>query len=230
MRSSQLVLEHYDTDKVANRYLEVYDPIFEPYVDKKIKLLVVGVSKGGSLPLWRDYFPHATITGVDIRLPNHRDFGDRIQVFEVSQTDCSLLSEISRKIAPEGFDIIIDDASHIAELTKITFWHLFDNHLKPGGLYAIEDWLTGYWDDWIDGKSYNSRSQALFRALYSARCTVTRAVPSEYRKHLKIPLKSHDYGMVGFIKQRWTNKERSVSLCNTLMENQLANQSSKVSS
>ena len=42
---------------------------------------------------------------------------------------------VARKTAPEGFDIIIDDASHFGDLTKIAFWHLFDNHLKPSELY-----------------------------------------------------------------------------------------------
>ena len=64
-----------------------------------------------------------------------------------------LLSVVARKTAPEGFDIIIDDASHFGDLTKIAFWHLFDNHLKPSGLYVIEDWGTGYWSDWTDGKT-----------------------------------------------------------------------------
>jgi hypothetical protein len=60
---------------------------------------------------------------------------------------------VARKTAPEGFDIIIDDASHFGDLTKIAFWHLFDNHLKPSRLYVIEDWGTGYWSDWTDGKN-----------------------------------------------------------------------------
>jgi spermidine synthase len=66
---------------------------------------------------------------------------------------------VARKTAPEGFDIIIDDASHFGDLTKIAFWHLFDNHLKPSGLYVIEDWGTGYWSDWTDGKAYRPRSE-----------------------------------------------------------------------
>ena len=71
--------------------------------------------------------------------------------------------------APGGFDIIIDDASHIGELTKTTFWHLFDHHLKPGGLYAIEDWGTGYLDDFSDGKKiqsevFDSRSRSVSAA------------------------------------------------------------------
>lgn len=71
---------------------------------------------------------------------------------------------VARKTAPEGFDIIIDDASHFGDLTKIAFWHLFDNHLKPSGLYVIEDWGTGYWSDWTDGKAYRPR-YFLFKAL-----------------------------------------------------------------
>ena len=73
---------------------------------------------------------------------------------------------VARKTAPEGFDIIIDDASHFGDLTKIAFWHLFDNHLKPSGLYVIEDWGTGYWSDWTDGKTYRARSK-LYSGLLS---------------------------------------------------------------
>jgi hypothetical protein len=79
--------------------------------------------------------------------------------------------------APDGFDIIIDDASHIGELTKTTFWHLFHHHLKPGGLYAIEDWGTGYFDDFPDGKRFDPKPSILD------------------------PFPSHSHGMVGFIKE-----------------------------
>jgi 23S rRNA U2552 (ribose-2'-O)-methylase RlmE/FtsJ len=125
---------------------------FAPWVSKEIKLLEVGIHKGGSLQLWRDYFPRDTIVGIDLRLPENFVPGERVQVFEGSQSDERFLSEVAKKTAPEGFDIIIDDASHIGELTKTTFWHLFDHHLKPGGLYAIEDWCTGYWDDFPDAR------------------------------------------------------------------------------
>ena len=81
--------------------------------------------------------------------------GERIQVFQGDQADKAFLSKVANRTAPDGFDIIIDDASHIGELTKATFWHLFDRHLKPGGLYAIEDWGTGYLDDFPDGRNSN---------------------------------------------------------------------------
>ena len=57
MRSRRLNLAAYDTDKIGHHYFEVYGPILASWVDKEIKLLEVGIRKGGSLQLWGDYFP-----------------------------------------------------------------------------------------------------------------------------------------------------------------------------
>lgn len=196
MRSLQLPLEQYESDKIASRYLERYDPIFEPWLEKKIVLLELGIDKGGSLLLWRDYFPLGTIVGIDIQLPKGFQPTERIHLFEGSQADPQFLSRVANDIAPEGLDIIIDDASHIGELTKIAFWHLFDNHLKPGGMYVIENWGTGYWDDWPDGRSLDLRTyfQSGFR-----RSPFLLKIARKLR--LKIPLRCHSYGMVGLVKQ-----------------------------
>ena len=97
------------------------------------------------------------------RLPQRLETGERIQVFQGDQADTAFLSKVASRTAPDGFDIIIDDASHIGELTKATFWHLFDRHLKPGGLYAIEDWGTGYLDDFPDGKRFEPKPSILAR-------------------------------------------------------------------
>jgi hypothetical protein len=162
MRSEQLLLDKYNTDKISCRLLEEYDQVLEPWVNENIKLLELGIQGGGSHLLWRDYFPKGTIVGIDITVPPNFSSEERIHFFEGSQTDTRVLSEVANKVAPDGFDIIIDDASHIGEYTKQSFWHLFDNHLKPGGLYVIEDWRTGYLDKLpngarsADGKSIKS--------------------------------------------------------------------------
>lgn len=209
-KRSDLNLEDYNTDKISNAYLDVYDEMLLPWVGKKVALLELGILNGGSLQLWSDYFPVSKIVGLDLHLP--KDFqpkGD-IHMFQGSQADTNFLSEVSDKTAPEGFDIIIDDASHVGELSKISFWHLFDNHLKPGGLYVVEDWGTGYWNDWPDGRGYKMKDASkkpssfldFFRKIrigfflyfpqYLARLFA-------YPFVVKIP--SHDYGMVGFVKQ-----------------------------
>jgi len=177
MRSEELNLAAYDTDKIQHHYLEVYDPFLSPWADKDVKLLEIGIFKGGSLQLWRDYFPKGTIVGIDLELPPDFVPGERIQLFKGSQADTRFLSQVATRIAPQGFDIIIDDASHIGELSKTTFWHLFHHHLKPGGLYAIEDWGTGYFDNFPDGKKFDPKPSTLD------------------------PFPCHSHGMVGFIKE-----------------------------
>lgn len=48
-------------------YFEIYERLFSKYRGKKIKMLEIGVFKGGSLQMWKDYFgKDATIVGVDI--------------------------------------------------------------------------------------------------------------------------------------------------------------------
>ncbi len=200
MRSKQLDISRYNTDKVANNYLEYYDQVFTDLVDKEVILLEIGVYEGGSLLLWRDYFPKGKIIGIDIKAPSNKDFHERIYFFKGSQADKKFLTNVVEEVAPGGVDIIIDDASHIGELTKITFWHLFDNHLKPGGIYVIEDWGTGFWDDFVDGRRYKLRQPVLSR-IWRRMLQLKRGRRLIYKFPFKVPIRSHDYGMVGFIKE-----------------------------
>lgn len=156
-RSKELDLGKYDTDKIPNNYLDVYDRLFEPLIDRPVRLLELGVRTGGSLRLWRDYFPQSTIAGLDLEPQGGARQEERLHVYQGAQEDVSLLSRIAAEVAPDGFDIVIDDASHVAVPTRASFWHLFDNHLKPGGLFAIEDWGTGYWERWPDGQALRPR-------------------------------------------------------------------------
>lgn len=199
----------FDTDKSIG-FMNNYEEIFHPYIDKEVKMLELGINKGGSLLLWREYFPEGTICGLDLE-PVELDQTDRVHVYQGSQGDRDLLTSIARERAPEGFDIIIDDCSHAGGLTEISFWHLFDNHLKPGGIYVIEDWGTGYWSSWVDGKKYKPKRRLLDKSLRSLFVWLSR-VFSRGGTFSRIGLKlfkvssfrqrfpSHDYGMVGFIK------------------------------
>lgn len=196
MRSTQLRLDQYDSDKIANRYLRLYDPVFEPLLEKKLVLLELGIHRGGSLLLWRDYFPSATIVGIDIKPPEEFKPSERVHVFAGDQTDAEFLSRVANQMAPAGFDIIIDDASHLGESSKIAFWHLFDNHLKPRGLYVIEDWGCGYYPDWHDGGSLDLEDY-----FKPGRWTERLWWKVAGKLGRKTPLRSHAYGMVGLVKQ-----------------------------
>jgi 23S rRNA U2552 (ribose-2'-O)-methylase RlmE/FtsJ len=203
----------YDTDKAEHpHYLKSYENYFRPLIDQDIRLLELGIYQGGSLLLWRDYFERGLIVGLDLQPIELDDPSGRIRIYEGMQQDRELLDRIARETAPQGFDVIIDDCSHIGELTRISFWHLFENHLKPGGLYVIEDWSTGYWDSFFDGVAYSYEptlkfSPKLFR-LRSTFAHLQRSVPILNRilrpaKRLfnSKQFRSHDYGLVGFIKE-----------------------------
>jgi SAM-dependent methyltransferase len=204
----------YDTDKASlAHYLRNYEKYFAPFLEKEIKLLELGVFKGGSLLMWRDFFEKGTIVGLDIKPCALEDATGRIRLYQGSQDDIALLDRIALENAPEGFDIIIDDCSHMGELTRISFWHLFRHHLRPGGIYAIEDWGTGYWGSWPDGKRYRPprRPSVSYRLVSVLLRTIERAtgrkVGARWERRLRKPsfykqrFPSHDYGMVGFVKE-----------------------------
>ncbi len=203
-----------DSDKT---YLINYQKYFNPLVDKKIALLELGVFKGESIRFWRDYFLHGKIYGVDIKHVDIEDQTGRVQIFKGSQCDIKFLDSISTNSGP--YDIIIDDASHIGEYTKISFWHLFNNYLKSGGIYVIEDWGTGYYKNFPDGKIYtDNRTVSSHRTQKTITFLIDRLnvfPPSQKRlkkallrilniirvKLIKKKFTSHNYGLVGFIKE-----------------------------
>jgi len=160
----------------------IYDRYFGDFSDRAVTLLELGVHTGESLKVWASYFPLGTIIGVDIG-KNRADFsGYPNIVFERGdQTDPERLKQICLAHAADGLDIIVDDASHIGHNSAASYATLFP-YLKPGGLYIVEDWGTGYFDDWPDGGH--------FQRFHS------EAVDGQIAK--RIP--SHDFGMVGFVK------------------------------
>jgi len=192
-------------------YLLTYKEYFAPLIENEVKLLELGVSTGSSLIMWRDYFPKGTIVGLDI---NVSDLGEpRIHTYQGRQEDTALLTRIAQEHAPGGFDIIIDDCAHIGELARTSFWHLFEHHLKPGGIYAIEDWGTGYMDNHIyypDGHTYRLGEKET--AMHWLANRMLKQSPVEWphlnplqrllRRHQYTRrFRGHDYGMVGFVKQ-----------------------------
>ena len=153
-RSREIDLSRFDTDKIPNGFLDVYDKVFAPFANRPIVLLELGVRSGGSLLLWKEYFPQAQVIGIDTEVPRVDLSGERLRFYRGEQEDKEFLSSVAAEVAPGGFDIVIDDASHVAAQARACFWHLFENHLKPGGVYSIEDWGTGYWEAWPDGRAY----------------------------------------------------------------------------
>lgn len=143
-----------------HHYLPIYDRYFSPYRGRKIRFLEIGVSKGGSLQLWRQYFgDEAIIYGIDIDPACKAFDGQAGQVRIGSQVDETFLGEIILEMG--GIDIVLDDGSHHMQHIPATLNFLFPR-LAYGGLYMIEDLHTAYWKAF--GGGYRSRGN-FFRLL-----------------------------------------------------------------
>lgn len=126
------ILAKYDTDKVkGHNYGRAYDELFKQFDrDAKLNILEIGTQKGGSLLAWKEYFPNATITGVDIV--------DVVKPEYRSENITYVLSDIKEWKTDQTFDIIIDDGSHFLEDVRYVV-DKFQDKLRPNGLLIVED-------------------------------------------------------------------------------------------
>ena len=140
----------YHSDKWGDHwYTQRYETHFARLRRKRLNLLEIGIggyndpeSGGGSLRMWRTYFPASRIFGLDIfdkSLHEER----RIKTFRGSQVDEAFLQEVVNSIG--HIDIIVDDGSHINEHVIRTFEFLFPR-MGENGFYVIEDTQTSYWE------------------------------------------------------------------------------------
>lgn len=137
-------------------YLEKYQELFAPYFDKEIAFLELGIFEGDSLDFFSKILPKAKIFGIDIRDCDRKFDSPNVKTYQGSQEDPALFKKLMDENGVREFDVIIDDCSHIGSLTLNSFNLLFP-FLKPGGIYVVEDWATGYWSDWPDGKKFAMR-------------------------------------------------------------------------
>ncbi len=124
-------------------YFDVYERVFKVLRHEEINFLELGVRDGKSLRVWREYFSKANILGVDINPWSAKQDTPRCKVEIVSQDDKEKLDEISRKV--KGWDVVVDDASHLNSLTKKSFDILW-SHVRSKGYYIIEDLKVSYSD------------------------------------------------------------------------------------
>jgi SAM-dependent methyltransferase len=127
------------TDKgVTHSYITTYERLFAPQRHDPIRLLEIGICTGGSLMAWAEYFtsPESLIVGLDVT------FDHLVFDFSSHSRIRAHLMDARVQVPPDGpFDFIIDDGSHYLN-DQVRSFLLLKNHLKPGGLYIIEDVYT----------------------------------------------------------------------------------------
>lgn len=146
MKTLQQIGEQTNTDKSRHSYkgmsyLNIYERHFEKRRESVKCFVEIGVLNGASLKMWEEYFPNATIYGIDIE-PNCKQYeSGRIKILIGDQNDNEFLKSVSEQIGE--IDILLDDGSHITRHQINTFNHLYKN-ISKNGYYAIEDLRNSY--------------------------------------------------------------------------------------
>jgi hypothetical protein len=133
---------HRGMEKYAH-YFDIYDRHFRNYRDTDCVIVEVGVYKGGSLQMWKDYFGNkCRIIGIDID-ESVKDYEEEQISIEIgSQSDREFWHRFKEKYP--RVDIFIDDGGHTMEQQITTFEEMFP-HISTDGVYLCEDLHTSYW-------------------------------------------------------------------------------------
>jgi len=138
MKTLTEIGKSFNTDKATyHNFTEFYDNYFNNLRNESFKVLEIGIFKGESLKMWKEYFPNSEIYGLDITNLKHLE-EDRIFIEQADQTDIHRMNTV---FPNTKFDIIIDDGGHSMyqqQLTLISMLH----RLKRGGYFIVEDLHT----------------------------------------------------------------------------------------
>lgn len=130
-------------------YLDKYHHHLVRFRDRPARLLEIGVSRGGSLHLWREYLGESAIVfGIDTDPACKAYDGIAGQVRIGSQTDAAFLRSVVQEM--NGIDIVIDDGSHVASHQRASFRFLYPL-LDANGVYICEDTMTAYHRGYYEG-------------------------------------------------------------------------------
>ncbi len=167
-----------DKGSTKHRYTELYHMLFNPYRQRKVSFLEMGLLIGGpehgidkdretgdcpSIRMWLEYFPKAHIHGLDVS-----DFSwfkhDRFTFHRCDMDDRSAIVDAMENMTPQP-DIVLDDASHASHHQQNAFLEIFPR-LPSGGLYVIEDLR---WQPKTYEQKGITKTAALFRSFLNDR-------------------------------------------------------------
>lgn len=155
------ILNRFGSDKSSHHgYDRYYDHLLGPLRNKNVKLVEIGVEKGKSLRTWQLYFgAKANIYGIgygNFQVSKYEDCSDAkdttvarandgqiCKIYKGDQSDVDFLDYFVNATGGD-YDVLIDDGSHVPSHQLISFERLWP-HIKPGGIYVIEDIETNYW-------------------------------------------------------------------------------------
>jgi hypothetical protein len=142
------LIDNTETDKnTVHSYLELYETLLSPKKNTAKNILEIGIGdfkekNGGSIKLWKAYFPNAKIYALDI-LPKNRVLDEIIndeRVVLFTSTNAYDEKFFNENILKKNlkFDLMLDDGPHTLESMK-TFIRLYSKVMTDDGILIIED-------------------------------------------------------------------------------------------
>jgi hypothetical protein len=166
-------IHKYDTDKIKNGFAPSFCFHFDPIRFDVRSIMEIGVWTGGSMRMWLDYFPNATVVGVDNILKRYVPISSERAYFELGNAvDSKFADYLIDKY--DSFDIVIDDGSHKASEMRAAFY-LYWPHTNY--IYEIEDL----------GTQYKSFGQSRYMDVGSMVDDLKSIIDSNNDIHMKVP-------------------------------------------
>lgn len=143
----QDLVDNSRTDKnTTHSYLELYELLLRSRKNTATNVLEIGICSGGSIKLWHDYFPKATIYGLDIISEN--DVWDELKNKEriklYTSTDAYNINFFNSVLAKKKFDFMLDDGPHTLE-SMISYITMYSKLLTDDGILILEDIQSWEW-------------------------------------------------------------------------------------
>lgn len=136
------IATRHPTDKGTGGYFPFYERHLGPDRESVRRVLEIGIDRGHSLRLWRDWFPNADVVGLDINPGKCFSGEPRITCLAGDSRGNGTAAALA-EYGP--FDVLIDDGGH-----HTSEHHAVLNNLAglvvPGGWLVIEDMGTQVMD------------------------------------------------------------------------------------
>jgi hypothetical protein len=128
-------------------YFPIYERHLKQYCGLPVRVLEIGVYRGGGLELLRHFLgPEAALVGIDIdEMARAAAKGYEVEIGD--QADPEFLRRVVDRHGP--FDIIVDDGGHTMRQQIVSVETLFPL-LRDNATYLVEDCHTSYWPDFAD--------------------------------------------------------------------------------
>lgn len=151
--SLELFIDNSRSDKnTTHSYLPLYQRLLEEKKQSAKNVLEIGVWAGGSIKLWSDFFPNATVYGLDIIHIDDvwEEIKNKNNIILHTSSDAYNLDFFTEKFLKNNikFDFMLDDGPHTLE-SMIQYIKLYSQIMADDGILVIEDVQDLSWIDFL---------------------------------------------------------------------------------